>query len=471
MSPSEPSEYLSPSHPSRTSGYESPDADGIEDIQLLAPSSEDEGDIQITKTARTSARRLQAQHYRSAFCSRRFVIFFIVACVCLAAIVTIFFRNRIAIVRLRLKGIPPGLYSRDGSLYIGENTPFMIKGFSWYGCEEEHHSPGGLDKISVQDVLDFAKENHFNAIRMPLSVENVERHHVGIDKIAPFKNPKLSALSYLDMLLSVVQMAAADNILILLDIHRLQNNEVQSGGYWHSKNVKEEQLLGVWKKLCKIFGKQWNVLGGDLFNEPWKALWNSSDASNDWKRASEKLGNTIHKSCPSWLLLVEGVGNDAGGTNTGVFWAENLKPMENLPPRPKLKSKVALSPHVYGPAVYMQDYFKKPDFPKNMPKIWDDHFGGASAATGLATIVGEWGGTLADKDKVWQETFMQYILKNKMGFFYWCLNPESGDTGGLLKSDWRTPETGKLNILSNAPYTDVEQYADHFKYMRNWRTS
>ncbi len=33
--------------------------------------------------------------------------------------------------------------------------------------------------------------------------------------------------------------------------------------------------------------------------------------------------------------------------------------------------------------------------------------------------------------------------------FFWCINPNSGDTGGLLLADWVTPDTIKLNILNN----------------------
>ncbi len=31
--------------------------------------------------------------------------------------------------------------------------------------------------------------------------------------------------------------------------------------------------------------------------------------------------------------------------------------------------------------------------------------------------------------------------------FYWCLNPNSGDTGGLLDYDFTTPMTDKLKLL------------------------
>ena len=31
--------------------------------------------------------------------------------------------------------------------------------------------------------------------------------------------------------------------------------------------------------------------------------------------------------------------------------------------------------------------------------------------------------------------------------FFWCVNPDSGDTGGLLNNDWMTPDNNKLALL------------------------
>lgn len=34
--------------------------------------------------------------------------------------------------------------------------------------------------------------------------------------------------------------------------------------------------------------------------------------------------------------------------------------------------------------------------------------------------------------------------------FYWCLNPNSADTGGLLEDDWLTPTPRKINLTNRA---------------------
>jgi endoglucanase len=44
------------------------------------------------------------------------------------------------------------------------------------------------------------------------------------------------------------------------------------------------------------------------------------------------------------------------------------------------------------------------------------------------------------------------LARDIHSFFFWSLNPNSGDTGGLLLEDWITPDYVKLNAL--APILD-----------------
>ena len=51
-------------------------------------------------------------------------------------------------------------------------------------------------------------------------------------------------------------------------------------------------------------------------------------------------------------------------------------------------------------------------------------------------------------DEIWMNEFAAYLTEiDQMCTYFWCLNPDSGDTGGLLEDDWVTPVTSKLNLL------------------------
>lgn len=448
-------------------GFIPPEEDNTGGL-LSRSHSEDEWDRNIANLPVPSWQFSSQQNgVKKFFKSKKGILTIFGAVLVLCCIVAICFRNAIAVARLRNMGIPPGLYSRDGVLYVGQKTPFMIKGFSWYGMEAPTVMPAGLDKVSINEIFEFTRKFGFNAIRLPLSVENLVKNPIGYT--ITFRNPELSSLSYIDIVKAIAQEAAHNKVLVLLDVHRLESHEVQSKGLWYSGEVPEDRLVYVWKILCNHLKDEWNVFGADVYNEPWDAVWNSSDESRDWKRAAERLGNSIHEVCPSWTVFIEGIGNRERTTKTPVFWAENLRDIQDAPPQLKLKNKVVLSPHVYGPSVYNQSYFEDDSFPKNMPSIWDDHFGESSKASGIATVVGEWGGHYTDKDKEWQSEFYRYLKERNIPFFYWCLNPDSVDTGGLIHDDWRTPEENRLSLLADAPSTKVEDHLIHFKYWRNWR--
>lgn len=96
-------------------------------------------------------------------------------------------------------------------------------------------------------------------------------------------------------------------------------------------------------------------------------------------------------------------------------------------------------------------YFHAKDYPSNLPAIWDNHFGFITTNGSLhggPMVVGEWGGKYRSvADKKWQDAFSQYLKSKLLGWFYWVVNPNAGDTEGLLEDDWVTPRADKMDTL------------------------
>jgi len=130
------------------------------------------------------------------------------------------------------------------------------------------------------------------------------------------------------------------------------------------------------------------------------------------------------------------------------FWGEDLQGVQTSPIKLNNQNKLVYSPHCYGPSVAYQPYFQDPTFPDNMPPIWDAHFGLVSQWSGQAVVIGEWGGLYDGQDQIWMDAFTDYQQERKLLQFFWCLNPDSGDTGGLLDNDWITPIQPKLDLLT-----------------------
>src|SRR5689334_20792560 len=98
--------------------------------------------------------------------------------------------------------------------------------------------------------------------------------------------------------------------------------------------------------------------------------------------------------------------------------------------------RLVYSPHLNSPGVdFKSPWWLSSSFPDNMPKIWDTYFGFVPKETGNAVVVGAWGAKMEGKDKQWANEVANYLADKKLGSFYWAFNPQSADTGGLVKDD------------------------------------
>ena len=107
------------------------------------------------------------------------------------------------------------------------------------------------------------------------------------------------------------------------------------------------------------------------------------------------------------------------------------------------------SPHLYGPSVAIAPQFSESGFPNNVIPFYDEYWAFLEAQTGSAVVMGEWGGKYVGQDRTWQDFFAQFLTDRRLNDnFYWDLNPNSGDTGGILLDDWSTPNSDKLALLA-----------------------
>eukprot|EP00775_Hariotina_reticulata_P006321 gene6321-6556_t len=311
----------------------------------------------------------------------------------------------------------------------------------------------------MNELLEFVAK-HFNAIRLPFSAElalNMDSRKPGnIDYAA---NPKLKGLTSGQVMDKLVQGCASRGLLVLLDMHRLAAAK-DIPELWYDSEHSEDKVLQAWRTIVLRYKDCPNVFAADINNEPHGcASWGDGHAATDWCMAAERLAAVILEANPRLLLFVEGVERNAvvqppencwwGGHVAAAKAGGTVAPVK-LP----VPSKLVYSPHVYGPDVFAQPYFNDPNFPENMPEIWSRHFGFVKQeCLGPAVCPGEWGGWArpGSKDETWQNKIANWFRENDItDSFYWCLNPNSGDTGGVLQDDWQTPNQHKLDIIAKA---------------------
>lgn len=337
------------------------------------------------------------------------------------------------------------IISSNGTL-LYNNQEVMIKGVNWFGFETNIYALHGLWQVSFALLLSFVSKNNFNALRIPISTElALNLDGIMAQSINIGQNPNMMSWSSGQLLDHLVTEAEKLNILIMFDIHKSTGNSVLTD-LWYDNTYTEADLIQAWTNLVTRYQKHKNVFACDLKNEPRASSTWGGDIKTDWKSAAERIGNAILALNPKLLIFVEGVEQYNGQSS---WWGGNLQGVQNNPVKLNIPGKLIYSNHVYGPAVYQQPYFNDPTFPDNMPSIWTKDFGYIQQNKLGTVIIGEWGGTMSsqNKDDIWQRSMAQYIVKNKMSFFYWCLNPQSHDTGGLLENDWITPVQSKLDLL------------------------
>jgi endoglucanase len=154
----------------------------------------------------------------------------------------------------------------------------------------------------------------------------------------------------------------------------------------------------------------------------------TGDESTDWNLVVEKAADDMLSVNSEILIFVQGIQDNplCSGT-TGHWWGGNLESFDfytlDIP-----ADKLVLSPHVYGPDVYVQDYFSDPNVPENMPAIRYAHFGYLTDL-GYSVIIGEFGGKYGHggdpRNKVLQDALVDYMkAKGMTDFFYRAWNPK-----------------------------------------------
>lgn len=303
-------------------------------------------------------------------------------------------------------------------------------------------------------------------------------------------------------------------IKALIDIHSpASHNSGHNYNLWYyepsaadadnmaaNSKTGEEITYDMWIEsvtwLAEKYKNDDTIIAYDLKNEPHGkrgyngttcptdiAKWDDSEDLNNWAFAATECGNSILDVNPNALILIEGVEQypktEKGYTYDtadiwqasadvspwyGAWWGGNLRGVKDYPidfGSKSRNSQIVYSPHDYGPSVYNQTWFDK-DFTTQtlLDDYWYDTWAYINDQDIAPLLIGEWGGHMdGGKNQKWMELLRDYMIDNHINHTFWCLNPNSGDTGGLLDSSftvwddekydlfepslWQTSKTGK----------------------------
>jgi endoglucanase len=372
-----------------------------------------------------------------------------------------------------------GYWKTSGSKIVdGAGVQVRITGINWFGFETETAAPHGLHVRGYKEILDQIKTLGYNTIRLPWSNQFMTATTPsGIDY---GKNPDLSGLTPLQVMDKIIDYAGKIGLRIFLDNHRSINTG--QSPLWYIQGdptYTEERWINDWKTLAARYksttyiSNPTMVIGADLRNEPHGACWGCGDVATDWRLAAQRAGNAILSVNADWLIIVEGVGEGAGEK---YWWGGYLRPAASYPVVLTVPNRVVYQAHSYPLSIWPSPghpWFFAANYPNNLDCVWDYYWGwirnGTTCTTGNADfsgtetrtqiagwqpaplLLGEFGSKLATlKDQQWLDAMTSYLGTGVTGIHwtFWCFNPNSGDTGGIVSDDWRTVINSKQDKLA-----------------------
>lgn len=356
---------------------------------------------------------------------------------------------------------PTGFMHTVGNQILDSNNQSVrLAGVNWFGLETSTFAPHGLWARGYKAMMDQMKQLGFNTIRLPYSNQLFDSSSKpnGIDFS---KNPDLQGLNGLGIIDKIVTYAGQIGMKIFLDHHRsTAGNSAQESGLWYTPEYPESRWISDWVMLAQRYKSNPTVIGADLHNEPHgQATWGSGNAATDWRLAAQKAGNAILAVNPDWLIMVEGV---EFVNNDSYWWGGNLSAAGQYPVVLNVPGRLVYSVHDYPQSVYNQSWFSAPNYPDNLTSVWDQRWGYLYKQNIAPVLVGEFGSKMTTaSDLQWANRMVAYLkgdpsLSGSMpvsagqqgpSWTWWSWNPNSGDTGGILKDDWTTVNTNKVELL------------------------
>ncbi len=355
------------------------------------------------------------------------------------------------------------LTSSGNKLYDSTGKEVRLTGVNWFGFETALYSPHGIWVRDMKSVLQQIKDLGFNTIRVPWCNEmlnpesTIDVASYGSDPytgVSPMNEEETLLTKPIELMDVLVDWCQENNIKIVLDNHSRAADAFLEEDFWYTAEYSEERWINDWVFLADRYKGKSAVVGMDLNNEPHGSTWGNSNAATDWNKAAERCGNAVLEVNPEVLIIVEGVGEFEGDS---YWWGGQLKGAEKYPIVLSNPEKLMYSAHEYGPEVSDQDWFNVPDFPNNMPGLWEEHFHYLYENNASPIFIGEFG--IKNQDAfggiayTWFTEFMDFA-GDIYSWTFWSMNPNSGDTGGILQDDWKSVNQWKLDVLT--PHLSAE---------------
>ena len=384
------------------------------------------------------------------------------------------------------------LHAKGSRLYDKDGNEVWLTGANWFGLNCTEALPHYLWSGDCDDMLSEVADRGINVIRFPISTElivswmNGKPNPVGsvqasynppvdqddgnggiipagkfgkinIDFVKEDGKTLKNSEEIFDVILGKCKKYG---IKAFIDIHSPHtDNSGHNYNLWYGKaGVTTDVWIDSLVWMADKYKNDDTLIGYDLKNEPHgkgqegeaAAKWDGSKDENNWAYAATRCADAILDVNPNALIFIEGVEQSMSGAMEGdywgmpdrrdnspyigAWWGGNFRGAREYPIKPEHgTSQIVYSPHDYGPSVYDQTWFKK-DFTEQtlLDDYWYETWAYINKEEIAPELIGEWGGFMdGAENQKWMTLLRDYMINHHINHTFWCLNTNSGDTGGL----------------------------------------
>jgi aryl-phospho-beta-D-glucosidase BglC (GH1 family) len=383
----------------------------------------------------------------------------------------------------------------DGAHILDKNgKEVYLTGANWFGFNCSERVFHGLWNANMKVVVESMADHGINLVRVPISTELLlewksgKKIKVNINSYAnkELVNADGSDMDSREVFDAFLALCKKNGIKVMMDLHSADaNNSGHNYPSWYGpKGFTTEDWITGWTWFVNEYKNDDTIIACDLKNEPHGKFsqsesgavkWDDSKDENNWQYAASRCGKAILDVNPNLLIMVEGIEEtpragydynsgtqDPNATEDqlkyyGGWWGGNLRNAGKYPvDLGQYQSQLVYSPHDYGPLVYKQKWFDK-DFTEQtlLDDVWYDSWFYIQDENIAPLLIGEWGGFMdGGSNEKYLNLMSDFIAKNHINHTFWCINPNSGDTGGLLEGDWVTWDAAKYNMMKQTLWSD-----------------
>ncbi len=370
----------------------------------------------------------------------------------------------------------------SGNQIVDEaGNPVWLTGTNWFGFNASERVFHGLWSANLTEVTRSMADRGINIVRVPISTQLLLEWRAGQAAVSSgvntYANPELVGKTTLQVFDAFLALCAQYGMKVMLDVHSAEaDNSGHIHPVWWKGSITTENFYQAWEWVTQRYRDNDTLVAMDLKNEPHgaqnespRAKWDGSTDADNWKHVAQTAARRILAINPNVLVLVEGnqvyprPGKDWNSPATNpdltanfynTWWGGNLRGVADHPiDLGADQDQLVYSPHDYGPLVFDQPWFQKPfDKASLTTDVWDPNWLYIHKQNIAPLLIGEWGGRLGQDPRQdrWMTALRDTIVEHRLHQTFWVLNPNSGDTGGLLLDDWKTWDEQKYALLKPA---------------------